>query len=139
MRDYQTWDDRSAFVGAWLFSPKSGVEKIRFSSHDGDGDRYGDAALTVGYNESVVATIVHYERHEARVLAGKHECNRYNSTRYVCTGWNYEGGAKQMEKSYIDPYMVDRASVMFKVWDQYGNGGKFYLEYPNRSDDLVLR
>ncbi|MDE1337659.1 hypothetical protein [Vibrio aestuarianus] len=135
VRDYQLWDDRSTYVGAWLLKPHD-FNKVRFHSLDGN---YIDVNLFHSGDTSIVAEVIHYETHEARILAGQRECWRYDSTYYYCTDWGYTGEMEFVYKDGIDRYIKDKVPSRVNVTDQFGNRGYFTLDYPNGGDDLVLR
>ncbi|MDE1337377.1 hypothetical protein [Vibrio aestuarianus] len=136
VRDYQLWDASSAFVGAWLLRPHD-FNKARFHSLDGN---YIDVNLIHSGDTSIVAEVLHYETHRARILAGQRECWRHDSTLYYCTIFAYTGGMEYVLKEVIhNSYIEDKVPSRVNVTDQFGNQGYFTLDYPNGGDDLVLR
>ncbi|MDE1242886.1 hypothetical protein [Vibrio aestuarianus] len=136
VRDYQLWDNRSAYVGAWLLKPHD-FNKFRFNSLDG---RAIDANLFHSGDTNVVAEVIHYETHEERFLAHRRECWDQSGLYYYCTGINYEGVRRLVLKEFIhDNYLHDKVPSRVNVTDQFGNRGYFTLDYPNGGDYLVLR
>ncbi|MDE1241990.1 hypothetical protein, partial [Vibrio aestuarianus] len=136
VRDYQLWDDRSAYVGAWILKPND-YRKVRFGSLNGN---YIDANITNYNDTNIVGNIIHYETHEERILAGRRECWWHSGGYYPCTSSIYSGNVYWEDASLLhEMYVHDKVPARVNVTDRFGNQGYFTLDYPNRGDDLVLR